>query len=39
MKFNFEFLIYDAGGEVQLITLFLHLFYPILGVLGLVRKL
>ena len=38
VQFNFELLINNAG-EVQLITLFLHLFCPILGVLGFVRKL
>ena len=38
-KFNCEFLRNDAGGEVQLIILFLHFYWAVLGVLECVGKL
>jgi hypothetical protein len=38
-KFNFKFLSNDAGGEVQLIILFVPFHWDVLGVLGCIRKL
>jgi len=38
-QFNCGFLRNDAGGEVELITSFLHLFWAILGVFTFIRKL
>ena len=39
VQFKSEFLINDAGGEVQLITSYLHLFWVILNVICCVVKL
>ena len=38
-KFNCELLRNDAGGEVQLIILFLHFYLVVLDVLGCVGKI
>ena len=38
-NFNWEFLRNNAGGEVQLIILFLHQFFTIIHILGCIRKL
>ena len=38
-KFNCELLRNDAGGEVQLIILFLHFYWAVLGVLKCVEKI
>ena len=37
-EFNFEFLINDVGGEIKLITSFLHILWANLGVLIFIGK-